>query len=296
MPSFRNAKSQAKHALKQNLSIGTARHGHAKDNKVHSLGTQRSYTQALTHVTQWLQDNRLGDLKSLNQATALNYLEQRSQTVGQKTLDQERQAIQIYLQIKLPVIKSELEQAVKSRAYTDAQVSLIAQAQTAKHRLATQIALTAGLRAHELFTLRRKEEQAMSSHRVWLSNRFIGREGQIYTVIGKGGLIREVLIPTHLAQALESKRLSQPITVKDRTIKYTQHYAIGGGKDWSNSFSAASQRVLGWSHGAHGLRHSYAQIRMEELQQQGFHYESALQIVSQALGHFRAEITKVYLR
>lgn len=75
-----------------------------------------------------------------------------------------------------------------------------------------------------------------------------------------------------------------------------QHYEIAGGKNWSNSFSAASKRELGWSHGAHGLRHSYAQNRMDELQQQGFLYQEALEIVSQEMGHFRASITEVYLR
>lgn len=64
----------------------------------------------------------------------------------------------------------------------------------------------------------------------------------------------------------------------------------------SNSFSAASKRTLGWSHGAHGVRHTYAQTRMEELQQLGRIYQEALEIVSQELGHFRRDITEVYLR
>lgn len=61
--------------------------------------------------------------------------------------------MQLQLGITLPVIKSELTQALKSRAYTPEQVELIAQAQTEKNRLATRIAYTAGLRAHELLTL-----------------------------------------------------------------------------------------------------------------------------------------------
>lgn len=296
MPSFRNAKAQAEHAVKKNLGLGTARHRHAQDNRVHSLGTKRNYTQALTHLTKWLQDNCFGDLKNLNSEMALQYLEQRSQIIGQKTLDQERQAIQMYLKIKLPVIKSELTQDLKSRAYTNDQANLIAQAQTTKYQLATKIALAAGLRAHELLTLRKKEERSSSTHRSWSTNRFLGREGKIYTVDGKGGLIREVLIPTELANELEQLRLIQPKIVKDRTIKYIQYYDIGGGKHWSDSFSAASKRVLSWSHGAHGLRHTYAQQRMEELQQRNYFYPDALAIVSQELGHFRPDITEVYLR
>jgi integrase len=296
MPSFRNAKSQAQHAVKKKLNINTARHALRNDQKIHSLGTARNYEQALTRLTHWLQDNKLGDLKGLNAKKAYGYLELRGQCVKQKTLDQERQAIQLHLNIKLPVIKSELSEVVKSRAYTIEQVSLILEAQTAKNRLATQISHAAGLRAHELFTLQSKQERSASIHRSWSQKRFSGRVGVIYTVTGKGGLTREVLIPTLLAQQLEKQRLSVPITVRDRKINYKCYYNIGGGKDWSNSFSAASKRVLGWSHGAHGLRHTYAQQRMEELQRNGFIYYEALGIVSQELGHFRPDITEVYLR
>jgi len=203
MPSFRSAKSQAEHAVKKNLGIGTARHTQRHDQKIHSLGTARNYTQALTRITQWIQQNKLGDLKRLTKATAIHYLEARGQSVKQKTLDQERQAMQVHLGIKLPVIKSELAQALKGRAYTIAQVELVTKAQTPKRQLATQIALAAGLRAHELLTLQRNDKQSASTHRQWSALRFTGRAGQIYTVIGKGGLIREVLIPDILAQQLE---------------------------------------------------------------------------------------------
>lgn len=296
MPSFRNANAQAEHAIKQKLGIGSTRHGQGHDCKVHSLGTKRNYIQALTRVTEWLQENRLGDLKNLHREQALHYLEQRGQGVGQKTLDQERQAIQLHLGISLPVVQSELTQTLKSRAYTAEQIKLIMQAQTPKYQLATEIAFAVGLRAHELLTLRRKEERKASAHREWSKERFTGRKGEIYTVIGKGGLIREVLIPSHLAEKLETFRLQDKKIIKDRTIHYTSYYDIGGGKDWSSSFSAASKRVLGWSHGAHGLRHTYAQMRMEELQQRGYFYQTALGIVSQELGHFRPDITEIYLR
>ena len=202
----------------------------------------------------------------------------------------------MHLGIKLPVIKSELHQALYSRAYTLEQINLITQAQTAKNSLSMRIAYAAGLRAHELLTLQPQEERSASQHRQWSSQRFQGRGGKIYTVIGKGGLIREVLIPLSLAVELESTKLNMPVTQKDRGINYTSYYRIAAGKNWSNSFYAASKRVLGWSHGAHGLRHTYAQARMEELQQQGFIYSEALGIISQELGHFRPSITKIYLK
>jgi integrase len=282
--------------VKQKLNINSARHTQRNDQKIHSLGTARNYEQALARLTNWIQENKLGSLKNLDAKKANDYLELRGQSVGQKTLDQERQAIQLYLGIKLPVIKSELLQAIQSRAYSIDQISLILQSQTEKNRLATEIAHAAGLRAHELFTLQLKQNRFASTHRQWSKQRFSGLKGEIYTVIGKGGLTREVLIPYLLARQLETQRLNKPLIIKDRKIHYKCHYNIGGGKGWSNSFSAASKRILGWSHGAHGLRHTYAQIRMNELQQQGFIYLEALGIVSQELGHFRPDITEVYLR
>ena len=300
MHKFRSPKKQAEQALRYKFGIGESRHTNKQasdaDKKVHSLGTMRNCIEALTRVATWIQDNRLGDLRGLTQEAALRFLELRSQEIGQKTLDQERLAMQIHLGTKLPKVTSEYEQVLKSRAYTKDQMEMIAEAQTEKNALATQIAYVAGLRAHELLTLQKKKEREASKHRSWSNLRFTGRVGEIYTVKGKGGLIREVMIPTDLAKQLEAKRLAKPKTIEDRTIQYQNYYGIGGGKDWSSSFTAASNRVLGWSNGAHGLRHSYAQSRVSELQQQGFLYEEALGLVSQCLGHFRPEITEVYLR
>jgi integrase len=117
-----------------------------------------------------------------------------------------------------------------------------------------------------------------------------------YTVDGKGGLVREVALPSHLSERLEERRREKPKTVTDRGVRYTQHYDLGGGLTWGRSFSAASKRVLGWSTGGHGLRHHYAQGRVDDLQREGHAYSDALEIVSQEMGHFRPDITAVYLR
>ena len=71
---------------------------------------------------------------------------------------------------------------------------------------------------------------------------------------------------------------------------FDRHYTL------FRATSAAAKRVLGWSEGAHGLRHSYAQERLQELQRQGLRWEYALETVSQEMGHFRPQITEVYLR
>ena len=105
---------------------------------------------------------------------------------------------------------SELHQALTSRAYTPEQVELICQAQSEKYQFSTLLAYAAGLRAHELLTLQRAEERSASTHRTWSAQRFTGREGQRYTVIGKGGLIREVLIPNRFSPTLEARRMAKP--------------------------------------------------------------------------------------
>lgn len=271
---------------------------------IRSVGTVRGYEQGLTRVAEWTQEQKIsGGLRAMTPELATRYLEERGQCVGQKTLDQERQALQIMLTYHtgklaagehLPVIKSEHAQALAGRAYTPQQAALIAAAQTPHHALATDIAHAAGLRAHELLTLRPADERA-ADPRPAMDSKFAGREGERYTVQGKGGLIREVLIPANLAARLEARRLDAPRLATDRGIHYQSAYDIGGGQRWSNSVSAASERVLGWSTGAHGLRHSYAQERMAELQRT-LTRTDALETVSQEMGHFRPEITETYLR
>lgn len=270
-----------------------------------SVGTVRNYEQALTQVTRYIKTERLGNLRELTPANALTYLERRGQEVGQKTLDMERQAIQVMMQHvtqqlepteRLPVIRSEQHTALTSRAYSPAQIKLVADHQTERNSLATKIAYQAGVRAHELLTLQKLENNP-ADPRPATPHKFTGRDNTsiAYSVHGKGGLTREVRIPLALSQQLEARAIA-PKQVTDRGVNYQQHYDLAGGKNWSNSFSAASTRILGWSRGGHGLRHSYAQERMNELQTTGLSQLDALETVSQELGHFRPEITKVYLR
>ena len=300
MPSFRSARSQARYAVQQLRATGTRRHTHKGEGKIHSLGTLRNYERSLQGAAEWLATHRLGTLRDLTPERARAYLTARAHEVGQSQLNADRQALQAHLGERLERVPSEAERpnrlAERSRAYTPAQVALVRAYQPPHHALATELAQAAGLRAHELLTLRPAGEQPAANHRTWRDDRFQGRAGVRYTVQGKGGLVREVCLPQALAERLEATRLDTPQPVTDRSIHYQQHYPIGGGQAWSQSFSDASRTALGWSTGAHGLRHGYAQTRMDELQERGYSYADARQIVSQELGHFREEITEVYLR
>lgn len=287
------AKSQAVNIIKQ-----------IQGNHLRSVGTVRNYEQALARVAKFANQELQCGLRQLTPEQAVFYLEVRSEVVGQKTLDMERQAIQAMMQHvtkilplteRLVVVKSEHDQILTSRAYTQEQVALVAQAQTELNALATEIAYVAGLRSHELFSLRPASEQP-ADPRPAEKTKWQGREGVHYTVQGKGGLVREVLLPSPLAQRLEVQRLPTSQRVTDRGIHYTKHYGLNAGQTWSASFSRAATRVLGWSSGSHGVRHSYAQERMRELQHLGLLRDAALKTVSQEMGHFRPEITEIYLR
>jgi len=104
------------------------------------------------------------------------------------------------------------------------------------------------------------------------------------------------MLANHLAVRLEERRLAEPQQITDRRVHYLQFYDIGGGRAWSQSFSTASKRALGFSNGAHGLRHSYAQNRMRELQASGMTYDEAKATVAQEVGHFAKDTTEAYLR
>ena len=296
MPRFRAPQAQAEHAVARKLALGTGRHDHRNDGRIHSLGTARGYGQALKGFADYLREHRLGDLPGATDQEARQYLAERSHQVGQKTLDLDRQAIQMHLGLRLEVVRSDRESALSTRSYTPAQVERIASAQSEANGLATRLAYHAGLRAHELLTLRPAGERSASGHRQWSGDRFAGREGVRYTVVGKGGLVREVLLTRELAAAVEARRLEEPRLVVDRGVQYVQCYTIGGGRSWSQSFSSASRRELGFSNGGHGLRHSYVQERMDELQRRGMAYEQARATVAQEVGHFAGETTEAYLR
>lgn len=308
MGGWASAAKQAKGAIKELQKAGELR----------GVSTGNTYEKALKNVASWVKSEHRegrgpGDLQSMTRDDAMNFLEQRGQEVGQSQLNQERQAVQLMQQKitghlskneKLHVTKSQYEQkenvgvtkAYQHRGYTRWQVDQITLRQSYKNGLSTQIAAAAGLRAHELITLRPASEQPADVRPTRDEKFSVRSDHERYTVQGKGGLTREVMIPKHLAERLEARRFEQPQQVKDRDIFYQKHYDIGSGNAWSKSFTQASQRALERSNGAHGVRHSYAQDRLKELQVSGLSYVDSLEVVSQEMGHFRPDISETYLR
>jgi integrase len=293
----------SRHAAKLDLTL----QGSRSTGRIHSLRTFEKYVACLSQAGKWAKEQHgLRHLSALTPEHAQAYLEHRAAAqIGQKQLDADRNALEFVTgKGSLTRVSALIQRPLGSRIYTPVQVERVQRCQSEENALATRLAYEAGLRAHELLTLRRTDEDRPSGHRHWRSERFQGRDGLRYVVTGKGGLKREVLLSRETAARLEERRLEVPREVMDRGIRYVQVYAISGGNRWAVSFSAASERALGWSRGAHGLRHSYAQERMRELQglrelsgkPAGLEYREAKEVVSQELGHFRGEIVETYLR
>jgi len=269
-----------------------------------SVRTTASFLAALKEVATYAISQQC-TLRDLTPAQAKDYLSQRGEVIGQKSLDLEKHAITkmlIHVTGKLEKgdnlgpIKSERQQVLVSRAYAKEQISEISKCQTERNALATELSYSSGLRAHEMFTLRPISEQPVTTKAVTSQHKFLGREGKIYSCVGKSGLCRAILIPEILVERLENLRLQTPQITVDRTVRYEQHYAINGGNRWSSSFTTASNRALEYSTGAHSCRHSYAQERMQELQKSGLTFREGLLAVSNELGHYRESITLTYLR
>lgn len=303
---FSKPRTQAERIVQRGLALGKSRHDSKNDGKIHSIGTARAYRDGLTLFCTWIQQHRLGDLPGASVKLAERYLTERSRQVGQKTLDRDRQAIQFLLRqtsgmdIRLPRIKTSFSNgrglAKQPRALSVEQLDAVCRNLSPRSALAARLCYSTGLRAHELFTLQPRHSCSPSRHRQWSPDRFSGRDGQLYVVTGKGGLKREILLPFDLAYELEKRRLSQPVIKIDRSVRYECRYDITGGNDFTCVFGAAAKKALGWSTGAHGLRHSYAQDRMNELRASGYGRQARMEIISQELGHFRADILETYLR
>lgn len=285
----------SRHAAKQSAGV----RGNRSTGKIHSFATLAKNVQVLKNAGEWIGPSfGVTRLDKITAEQAQAYLDHRAaHGIGQKQLDADRVGLKKLTNVdQLQRVKAAEPQKLQSRAYTPEQVHLIVRHQTERNALPTELSYRTGVRAHELLTLRRADEGARSSHREWRDDLFRGRTGDVYLVTGKGGLTREIMVPHDLAERLEAKRWDAPITVFDRNIRYECRYDIGGGNAWSQSFSNAARAQLGWTAGAHGLRHSYAQERVNELQRLGHIYDTAKQIVSQEVGHFRPDVVNTYLR
>ena len=262
---------------------------------IRSVGTARSFRQCVCDFLNWRVAGGMSIEAPITRSEIVTYLHQESKRWRQKTLDQHRQALSLVFCLALARFDAEIPTVAVGRAYSLEEMELVAKRQTARNALATRIAFHSGLRAAESLELREQHELTAEANRPWRSDLFLGSpDGVIYRTRGKGGLARSVLVPVELHEQLQMRRLDTPVTVIDREVRRTVHFDVGGGQNLSQSFSAASDRALGYSMGFHGLRHAYAQGRLETLLAMGLDSMDCLEIVSQILGHRRLEISLAY--
>ena len=290
-------KEQAKFLLKPKHAPGMPRSKAKSEGLISSNGTARVYCSHLSQFIGYLYKEKICKPGKASAAIGNDYLEFRSMYVKQKTLNADRQALEMVFGWHLNFIASRIPTILESRAYSYEEIQKIKSHQNEKNRLSTEIASFGGLRAFEIGTIARTDEQPRTPNRNWPRGLFKGIDTLVrYTVHGKGGLIREFALSEDLACRLETRRLAKSRWVEDRKIFHFQRYDLAFGQSWSQSFSYASLKMLGFSTGAHGMRHTYAQERLRTLLRLGFNYEEARRILSSELGHFRPDVTEVYLR
>ncbi|GAB3628084.1 hypothetical protein PTE30175_02536 [Pandoraea terrae] len=213
----------------------------------------------------------------------------------QKTLDQHRQALNKVLCIELPRYRASVPTFVRSRAYTNDEINLIVSQMSQRHALSARLISATGMRAFELLSLSDVDKCSPSPDRPWRSDLFSGLTNFVRcTTVGKGGLARSVAIPKVMYEEINQLRFVWPTIVSDRRKSYTPTFDLAAGQALSLAFTRASQKALGFSFGIHGLRHSYVQRRLNELQGQGFTFLESLEVCAQEVGHFRKDITLHY--
>lgn len=269
----------------------------AKEKPIRSVTTEGHYKFSIRHFLRWRKFMGLAQDGAYEVCESTEYLYELSESLEQKQLDSVKQALERILRQELPRVESSCETVLAARAYRLSEVEKIVNHQSDHNALCTVLCYVCGLRDHETLTLRRADEMPRAMHRHWSTELFAGIDDYVlYTVKGKGGLRRWVAVPRVLAQQLEQRRLPILEPVRDRESIEEVVYAIGGGQAFSQSFCQASRIVMGFSTGAHGLRHSYAQRRIRTLRALGFSVNKALKNVSEELGHFRVSVVWAYLR
>jgi integrase len=252
------------------------------------IGTERVTEQAERRFLEWRGENGLTLDGPFLQSEVIEFLEDFGELHSQASLDTTRLALGRLLSLKLAPVASLIETVQQGRATRWDEIHAIIARQRWRNGLSTLAAHDAGLRAVELHTLRRADEQAPSEHRTWPATMFLGRHDAVVMIVtGKGGLRRQVSLARPLAEELEKRRRAAPVVIVDRNVRYESYYDIGGGQAFSQSYTDASLSALGASCGAHGLRHAFAQRRVRELMALGYELMAAIQLVSHELGHFR---------
>lgn len=147
-----------------------------------------------------------------------------------------------------------------------------------KHRVAAQTQLLSGARIHEISLIKIGQLRGIGH------DDDTGAQGGKIEIKGKGGKIRELCVTPEIYEKISD------------IIKSDGEFRIDKNK-YRTDMRRACEICDAEYNGTHGLRWTYAQDRMAELQSvHNKTYEEALLIVSKELGHERPDVTEHYLR
>lgn len=299
MTSFRSTADQAKAVVLKKVKHGHPRFNRKNNGKkdcfISSIGTENKYKGCVKRFYDWVKKNGISFAK-IDNVTAKLFLKSMEDRCVQKTLDGYRQSLNLVFNLKIEYVISKKNSLLTPRAYRASQIHYLASSASRELSFSIRLAASTGCRAIELDTIAFPTE-VCEDNRDWLIERFHGMcLGKRFVVVGKGGLKRSIHVSNEIAAELEQYRLPFFERKTSRGIHYVKRFAIVGGHCFSQQFSRLSFTTFGWSTGAHGLRHHYAQTRIIDLQKMGFSWGDALEIVSQELGHFSTTNTLMYLR
>ncbi|HQR76401.1 MAG TPA: hypothetical protein PLR35_08240 [Burkholderiaceae bacterium] len=266
------------------------------DRPIHSIGSQRIFATNLVGFARFLEVNRAGNLKSFPLDAPEAYLYARSLRVGEGQLRSDRWALQILTGRRLPLFAPVRPQKLKPKAYTAEQIAAVAAHQTPLYAYSTWLAAAIGLRGMELITIGPLDQQPRDPRPTPRYLHAYMAPGVLYSVTGKGGLVRTVLVPWPFVAHLEARRRPFPVIVRHEGKNLTSYYDIPGGRRWAASFTEACRRTFEKSAGAHGLRHTYTQSRIDVLLGHDVPERDAKKAVSVEIGHFRVDVVEIYLR
>lgn len=167
-------------------------------------------------------------------------------------------------------------------------VTLAAKSKNPNLATIIQLAREAGLRVHEAVKIDRADaEKAL-------------RRG-ILTVKGKGGLVRDVPITSHVVAILKTamnqvsrgQKLFVPPHLKThQVIQQAQDFIRNNRDEVRDPFNT---RPAGVEITMHSFRHAYAKEQYEYFIEEGHDPEDAKHRVSKLIGHHRADVTDIYL-
>lgn len=261
-----------------------------------SIRSQRIFINCLVAFARTLEVNRAGNLKQFQAGAIEKHLFARSKRVGEAQLKADYWALELWTGRKLPKFASIRPQRLKPRAYTAQQIAIIASHQTPRHAFSTWLAASCGLRSMELITIAPLHLQPRDPRPTPPYLHAYKPTGVLYSVSGKGGLVRTVLVPLALVDELEATRRVTPVRIRHEGSDLTSYYDIPAGKRWAASFTQACRRAFHKTAGGHGLRHTFTQDRIAVLLGQKVSERDARKAVSVEIGHFRPDVIDIYLR